>query len=378
VAAVTPVKWSYMSAPLLVQSDARRLPLADESVHCCVTSPPYWRHRDYGVEGQFGQEALHDCAGWATGERCGQCFVCRLTATFAEVRRVLRRDGTLWVVIGDSFASGGRGWGDRFGCMPETMVGSGWKSPPEWLAHKDLVGIPWRFAFSLQADGWRLRQCNIYEKPAGMPESTKDRTTTAHEYVFMFTRRSCDYYYDAYAIREPCVDPEANPQGKNRRSVWRVPPERFGGAHYATYPEALAERMILAGTSDQGVCPRPGCRAPWVREYERRETEDTGASTGGDPDREDGGHRERDKTGTGGNRLATRWVGTNRWNPGCSCEAGAPVPAVVLDPFAGSGTTGVAAARNRRRAILCELKRDYLVGPAKSRLRGLQVELMLG
>ena len=232
-----------------------RASVPDESVHCCVTSPPYWGLRDYGVEGQFGLEKT-------PGE-----YVARMVEVFREVKRVLRKDGTLWLNLGDSYAN------------------------------KALAGIPWRVAFALQADGWYLRSDIIWHKPNPMPESVTDRPTRSHEYIFLLTK-SARYAYDADAIKEPTVSwkrmtvrgptwvshrlahsprpissadeawlaaatglnaPSSAPSSdrKNARSVWTITPKSYKGAHFATFPEALPERCILAGCPVGGVVLDP-------------------------------------------------------------------------------------------------------------------------
>ena len=171
--------------------------LESESVQCCVTSPPYWGLRDYGVDGQLGLE------------KKPEEYVAKMVAVFREVKRVLRNDGTLWVNLGDSYSGGGRGFGyggkqdTNKGCdgMPKSIIADGLKS-------KDLVGIPWRVAFALQADGWYLRQDIIWHKPNPMPESVKDRCTKSHEYIFLLTK-SARYYYDNEAIREKQAESSA-------------------------------------------------------------------------------------------------------------------------------------------------------------------------
>jgi len=297
--------------------------LPEKSVQTCVTSPPYFGLRDYGHEGQIGLEPTPDE------------FVGKLVEVFREVRRVLADDGTLWLNLGDSYAAqrggthqpaetlaGGKGGKtedgervnrDRFdGYNPTrnaTAIG---------LKHKDLIGIPWRVAFALQADGWYLRQDIIWHKPNPMPESVRDRCTKAHEYIFLLSK-SERYYFDADAIRQlaaestrgktwderkamgfrgdtkhPTKDAiEAglhipsfapNPNGVNRRSVWTVTTKPFKGAHFATFPPDLIEPCILAGS-------RPGD--------------------------------------------------------------------VVLDPFGGAGTTGLVSQRRGRKFVLCELNPEY-------------------
>jgi len=215
-----------------------------------VTSPPYWGLRDYGHEGQIGLEQTPDE------------YVAEMVAVFRDVRRVLADDGTLWLNIGDSYASYRDGKvtpdtarGDSLGTfvakgsaanrMAASFAGSG-------IKHKDLVGIPWRVAFALQADGWYLRQDIIWHKPNPKPESVKDRCTKAHEYVFLLTK-SNRYHYDAEAISERSATDET----RNRRSVWAVPTKPFTAAHFAVMPEALAEPCVLAGSSPGDIVLDP-------------------------------------------------------------------------------------------------------------------------
>jgi site-specific DNA-methyltransferase (adenine-specific) len=222
-----PEKLSINSS-LILEGDAftvlQRIP--DDSVQCIVTSPPYWGLRDYNISDQIGLE-----------ETLPQ-FINRLRTVFTEVRRVLKKDGILWLNIGDGYTSGNRGWRapdkkNRARAMevrPDT---------PEGLKPKDLLGIPWRLAFALQDDGWYLRADVIWNKPNAMPESVKDRPTRAHEYMFMFTK-SEKYSYYRDAVREI--------NGRNRRSVWSINTFAFPGAHFATFPPKLVEPCILAST----------------------------------------------------------------------------------------------------------------------------------
>lgn len=279
--------------------------MPDASVHTCVTSPPYFGLRDYGVDGQIGLEPTPDE------------YVARMVEVFREVRRVLRDDGTLWLNLGDSYAH------------PTKGTGGGWAADPNNYAHKaqafgarkfsmgdakpkDLLGIPWRVAFALQADGWYLRQDIIWHKPNPMPESVRDRCTKAHEYIFLLSK-SPKYYFDAEAIKEPAIhagrvveydgtqknsvaaaDPRMRTRiaktttvgdKRNRRSVWTVATKPFKGAHFATFPPDLIEPCILAG------CPEGG---------------------------------------------------------------------TVLDPFGGAGTTGLVATQAGRNAVLCEINPEYV------------------
>lgn len=251
--------------------------LPDQSVHCCVTSPPYYGLRDYGIAGQLGLEQ--------TPEE----YVANLVDVFREVRRVLRDDGTLWLNIGDSYATGGRAFGGKHVAPGGTA--SGWHSAPPGLKHKDLIGIPWRLALALQADGWYLRSDIIWTKPNAMPESVTDRPTRAHEYIFLMSK-SPRYYYDAESVKEPAVGSkkgkwssfkrddskrgesicplsptpthrqardEVRYDGelRNRRSVWSVATRSFKGAHFAVFPCELVEPCILAGCPGGGTVLDP-------------------------------------------------------------------------------------------------------------------------
>ena len=305
--------------------------MPDQSINCCVTSPPYWGLRDYGVDGQIGLE------------KTPELFVIEMVNVFREVRRVLRDDGTLWLNLGDSYVANG---GNR---VPQTKchTGNGYAGPNRdgntGLLPKNMVGIPWRVAFALQADGWYLRQDIIWHKPNPMPESVRDRCTKAHEYIFLMSK-SARYFYDFEAVKEPVngtaharrsyktpdgrdtskgegghgsfhkngrekgkipgVTPKSAEPGsgikanssfsaavvdlvdnRNRRSVWTIATKPYKGAHFATFPSDLIKPCILAG------CPQGG---------------------------------------------------------------------VVLDPFGGSGTTGQVAAEHGREAILIELNPDYI------------------
>ncbi len=246
--------------------------LPDESVQTTVTSPPYWGLRDYGVEGQIGLEP--------TPEE----YVAKIVSVFREVRRVLRKDGTLWLNLGDTYAS-------NWPCNRRNVVGTGSlengkreNRPPrmgEGLKDKDLVGIPWMVAFALRADGWYLRSDIIWHKPNPMPESVRDRPTKSHEYVFLLSK-SEKYYYDADAISEKANypggagnmenckyvlesagDPRmrtksniANIGGRetrNKRTVWNIATTPFADAHFATFPEELPRLCILAGSKEGDV-----------------------------------------------------------------------------------------------------------------------------
>lgn len=264
----------------ILQGDAREvLPtFASSSFNTCVTSPPYFRLRSY-LPGDSPEKAREIGQESALAD-----YIAALVAVFDEVRRVLRHDGTLWLNIGDSYAAGGRGGGGRF--MSERRDTSwsgqssalGWRCPPPGLKQKDLIGVPWRVAFALQAAGWFLRSEIVWAKPNPMPESVVDRPTRSHEQLFLFAK-SARYFYDADAIREPHVDPRTSKNGstarrgqlqmkptgraesrarwfpeggRNRRDVWTIAPETSGGEHYAAMPRALVRPCVLAGSTAGG------------------------------------------------------------------------------------------------------------------------------
>lgn len=247
--------------------------LEDESVQTCVTSPPYFGLRDYGMEGQMGLEET------------SEAYVQAMVVLFREVRRVLKNAGTLWLNLGDSYAS--TKVGNTNGTYGKVKQKNGVnenkriRTIPEGLKPKDLIGIPWRVAFALQADGWYLRQDIIWSKPNPMPESVTDRCTKAHEYIFLLSKSST-YYFDNEAIKEPTVtrdeiirDRDAtrlnntpgrtkmgglvnnNYETRNKRSVWTVTTKPYKGAHFATFPTALIEPCILAGAPKDGIVLDP-------------------------------------------------------------------------------------------------------------------------
>ena len=249
--------------------------MPDQSVNCIVTSPPYFGLRDYGNSAQIGLEQTPDA------------FVAELVGVFREARRVLRDDGTLWLNLGDSYASSGKigGAGDGVGSdgyVRNNREGRG-RSPTSGLSAKQLIGIPWRVAFALQADGWYLRQDIIWHKPNPMPESVTDRCTKSHEYIFLLSK-SAKYYYDSEAVKEPYAREAEPPRdrssegynesftggrwsagtrdfyangGRNRRDVWTIPTQPCKLAHFAVMPLALATPCILAGCPEGGICLDP-------------------------------------------------------------------------------------------------------------------------
>ena len=220
----------------ILVGDARKIlhGIPEGHFNCVVTSPPYWGLRDYGIDGQIGAELTVDE------------YISDLVRLFREVRRTLADDGTLWLNIGDSYTSGGRTW--RGADSKNKGRAMDYRAPtPEGLKPKDLIGVPWRLAFALQADGWYLRTDMIWNKPNCQPESVKDRPTRAHEYVFLFSK-SEKYYYDWQAIMEPAADPKQ--KSKNRRTVWNINTEPYPGSHFAVYPRALVRLCVAAGSRE--------------------------------------------------------------------------------------------------------------------------------
>jgi len=462
--------------------------LPDNSVHCAVTSPPYWGLRDYGLPPVIwgGDPACpHEWGDWKfngnhqkhfAGAFCRLCGAWRgsfgleptpelylehAVLIFREVRRVLRPDGTLWLNMGDSYCGSGGAGGDyndgglkagqpKFpgrtskgirGGSPKHAAGI-WdgsycedhlnRYPLPNLKVKDLVGMPWRLALALQADGaadpkamqiidriraallqdyeyweevpamvrreverldqeyaaakegsWWLRRDIIWAKPNPMPESCQDRPTTAHEYIFLLTKRA-HYFYDAEAVKEisspnshgsPKINPgwkqaalgkwtkEDSLNGRNLRSVWTIATAPFPEAHFATFPPALPEKCIRAGTSEKGVCPQ--CGAPWVRVVEkeiRRHEKWYGEYATAT-------QHSRGTAGNAYNEIVSSQ--TTGWHPVCQCDAGEPVPATVLDPFAGAGTTALVAAKLQRHAVAIELNPAYVAMGVQRLQRGL-------
>ncbi len=428
----------------------------DRIFHTVVTSPPYWGLRDYGTAEWEGGDAACDHykpnragvnaqagntlqgVGDYYRDTCGKCgatrkdqqlglertpeeYVEKLVTIFREVRRTLRDEGTLWLNLGDSYSGSPMGnRDDRDNVKQGTNTGSLIRSKPNGripgLKPKDLVGIPWRVAFALQADGWYLRSDIIWHKPNPMPESVRDRPTKSHEYLFLLTKQE-RYFYDADAVREPhatYVERDgqmvhttggnrrkragtwayedsgvagAHPAGRNRRSVWTIATRGYKEAHFATFTPGLVEPCILAGTSEYGACSI--CGAPWKRVVERdvpatgrRDFPSTLAKLG---------------TPSQGGYLKPRAVKTLGWEPTCVCsgsfvretyqdgtfqdEEGKEHPVMktrrtyvpcipledhpvksclVLDPFAGASTTGAVALQHRRRFVGIELNPDYI------------------
>ncbi len=243
----------------IIEGDSRKAlaDFPDNAFQCCVTSPPYWGLRDYGIDGQIGAENDPDT------------YIADLVGIFREVRRTLREDGTLWLNIGDSYTSGDRRWRAPDRKNPGRAMS--YRPPtPKGLKPKDLIGVPWRLALALQADGWFLRSDIVWNKPNCQPESVKDRPTRAHEYVFLMSKSEL-YFYDGESIREP----SANGNGpKNRRTVWNINTNGFHGAHFAVFPPELVRLCVLAGSKPDGMVLDPffgsGTVGLVCREHQRR------------------------------------------------------------------------------------------------------------
>jgi hypothetical protein len=290
---------------IVLEGDSRAViaTLPAASVQCCVTSPPYFGLRDYGHAGQIGLEQTPDA------------YVAELVAVFRDVRRVLKDDGTLWLNLGDSYARAG-GWSDNSGLdglargesgrAMSNMTGASGASQklPDGMKQKDLLGIPWRVAFALQADGWYLRSDIIWHKPNPMPESVTDRPTKAHEYVFLLSK-SAKYFYDAKAISEPIAESSrarlaqdtqsqkgsdrahggvkvmravGGTESRNARTVWAITTQPFKGAHFATMPPELARRCILAAS--RGIGKRCDCDETHLTPTGEGQSDDPTMSTG--------------------------------------------------------------------------------------------------
>jgi len=221
----------------ILEGDAKTIlkTLENNRFECCVTSPPYWCLRDYEHPDQIGSEMTLEA------------YITSLVQVFREVRRVLREDGTLWLVIGDCYTSGGRKTRATDKKNPAREMS--YRPPtPQGLKPKDLIGIPWRIAFALQSDGWYLRSDIIWNKPNCQPESVRDRPTRSHEYIFLFSK-SDSYSYNQEAIKESTTDGKST---RNRRTVWNIPTQSFEGAHFAVFPPQLVEQFLLAGSTLKG------------------------------------------------------------------------------------------------------------------------------
>lgn len=368
--------------------------MADESVHTVVTSPPYFGLRAYnGGDREIGIE-----------ER-PEDYISNLVSIFRETRRVLRDDGTIWIVIGDGYAtqpkgnpgSRSKGLTNNGDCAAEASQHRTKSTIVGGLKQKDLIGIPWMLGLALRDDGYFLRDVVIWAKSCSgnyrggscMPESVRDRTVKSFEYVLMLTKNP-RYYYDAQAIAEPCAELERKQSEKrrlmrmnrgvvslnglgqtskgvdggavithemksgatrNRRAVWTISTQPFKGSHFACFPLKLVEPMILAGSSERGCCPK--CLAPYQRITEKTKIK---------RNRPNSLTKRTGEEGTGNfcpNDTAGVSTKTLGWEPTCTCDAGEPIPCTILDPFSGAATTGIAAVRNGRRYVGIDLNEDY-------------------
>ncbi len=435
----------------LLQANAFKIPLKDKSCNMCMTSPPYYSLRKYAGEQEFVFGGDKDCAhewygaeikdenytsskrwqhghtrksnpdGWETtaelhGGSCTKCnawrgaygleptlqmYIDHTVEWCREVWRVLRGDGTFWLNLGDSYAGSGKGPSKSINKDNPHSEGINSLNVPDGLKPKDLMGVPWRVALALQADGWYLRSDIIWHKPNPMPESVTDRPTKSHEYLFLLTK-SKKYYYDADAIREANTwehvgekrYPDGssknggtienpvqgkgnttgsfrafNPSGRNKRSVWKIATAPYSGAHFATYPPALVEPCIKAGTSEHGVCPE--CGNPWERVVEKNLVPTKkAAKTFVYDERDIDGHSTNDQ---GSNRARDGHksgyitaIETLGWQATCDHDL-EPIPATVLDPYSGSGTTLLVARKLGRKGVGLDISADYL-DLAKERL----------
>jgi DNA modification methylase len=415
----------------LIHGDCREVlkTLADASVHCVVTSPPYFGLRDYGTARWEGGDSGCDhgatrrerrnagrqsgvdggvpgserdpirtfcqCGAVRTDAQMGSepslaSYIAGMVDLFREVRRVLRDDGTLWLNMGDGYCSTAPGtMGDALhqrgilaGVSDRRAEGSRKFRPetPTGLKPKDLMMVPARLAIALQDDGWWLRSDIIWAKKNCMPESVRDRPTTAHEHIFLLTKRP-SYFYDATAIEEAGDIPAGTRAAKgsveraqqangrppeyaiytgrrNKRSVWHVATQPFAEAHFATMPPAIVEPCILAGTSERGCCAV--CGAPWDRVVDKTRTFESGSGRAGNlPTGKNG-----ESLQGGGATLDIRrgpvvHTVTTGWRPTCACNTGERRPCTVLDPFFGAGTVGLVADRLGRDCIGIELNPEY-------------------
>ncbi len=381
---------------LLAKSDARRIPLPDGCVQCCVTSPPYFGLRSYLPDGhplkekEIGLEPTPDE------------FVAAMVAVYREVRRVLRADGVAFLNLGDSYNAYntnrgpshslsarvdsqiprvvggvsrrsnngerqnavGRDLGDvredSWGCHPERANRGSQvlesRLTDGSLKPKDLIGIPWRVALALRKDGWYLRDAIVWSKAevdeddnlegSAMPGSQRDRCTSAHEMLFQLTK-SARYFFDDEAIKTA--------SGAMLRNVWRINTEAFPGSHFAVMPRKLVEPCVKAGTSQAGCCP--SCGTPWARVVERERLLDGHRAVGGGWKQDDAGRIGAN--GVGHWRITTKST-TLGFHQSCQCPPQPPVPCLVLDPFSGASTTGVVALALGRRYVGFDLNPEYL------------------
>lgn len=370
--------------------------------HAIMTSPPYWMLRQYGTPPQhwpamryrpmtgLRKTTLPEWEGELGQEPTVEMFIGHLLYCCRKLRRVLRDDGTLWINLGDSYAGNGKSM--KCDKTKSTLEGSHHsdrmrsRGAKRGIKAKNRIGVPWRFALAMQADGWIWRDEVIWHKPSTMPGSQRDRTTTAHEIVLMFSKRG-SYFYDIHAIHEQSVDPSDNrkarakqehkslPEGerggvragsaiyptRNPRSVWRLSSEPSKEKHFACWPTKLVKKMILASTSEHGCCA--ACGAPWRKKLARErvatrpgnDTKLNGVAL--DPSSPYQAHS--DITGNRDPQRHTTVLTATGWEPTCDCTDCGISPCRVLDPFGGMGTTALVAERLHRDCTIIELNQAY-------------------
>lgn len=360
--------------------------LPDKSVHMVMTSPPYYALRNYKTPEQTWPD------GWVGHlglEPTPVQYLTHMVDVFRAVWRVLRDDGTVWLNIGDCYANDTKWGGATSGLHVKALHGGdvGRRKRLTGLKAKELMGIPWSLAFALSDDGWYVRGEIVWAKGVSfcetwagsiMPESVTDRPHRSHEQLFLLTK-SPTYFYDAWAVKEKGVYPAGTKAAKgsgtregnrrpaeyaeydgtrNLRTVWAIGTEPFEDAHFATFPPDLVHPCVAAGTSAKGVCPH--CSAPWERvvelepipEHIKAEFEAARKQTADDHGRSDGFTTRRPNY--------TRKVIGESWKAGCDCLLNEPIPATVVDCFAGSGTVGVVCEKMQRRFIGIELSDEYV------------------
>lgn len=306
--------------------------LANESIHSIITSPPYFQLRDYGYEAQIGaEETLEE-------------YISALVHVFSKLKHKLRDDGVLWVNIGDTYSS-----------VNKKNYKKG-----------DLIGVPWAFAFAMRDCGWYLKSDVIWHKTNPIPSGAVNRPLASHEYIFMFTK-SQNYFYDAESIKENSV--EKNKDGthkmRHKRDVWSIPVASFKGSHFAVFPTKLVEPCILSSTSRHGCCIECG------KSYTRHVKKIRYATRPGKNNKiDETGYVNRDY---GRHLTHTETIG---WLKDCCCSSNSLDKCTVLDPFCGSGTTGVVALQNNCKFIGIDAKQEYL-DLAKRRIESLHNESIL-
>lgn len=348
-------------------------PLPDKSVNSIITSPPYWGLRDYKAEGQLGLE------------KTPEEFIANMVKVFREAWRVLRDDGTLWINIGDSYAGGGKGGGSK-GRKQQTNTGSlvNPSKVPKGLKAKDLVGIPWMLAFALRSDGWYLRQDIIWHKPNPMPESTRDRCTKSHEYFFMFSKKP-RYYYDAFAIRTPYAYKTFTTFGIESTGNG----DGSGLVASENWANDVPVRKPKKWKTPDGWDTGTGAHGSIHREGREKGTPaDKPVKQRGHVQRHAGFEEKWDnmtvpeQQAMGANKRSVWTIATQGFKEAHFAtfpealivdpvRASCPTGGIVLDPFMGSGTTGVVALKEGRNYIGLELNAEY-IAMAQRRISGTQ------